>query len=208
MIGIGFLLIAALSPVFSEEYDRKMDALILTSRHGKRRCVIAKVTASYLFALLVTGATLLFLTLAFLKSYGLSGGEASIQLSGRYYMREVPYFLTSLGAAGLSLVLWIAGTLILTGVILILSSLCRTAFFTLIASLAFYMVPMLLNGLVPKELLSLTPFWTFMLEKPLEIPKTLPGFLSYVWIIAAFSLLTTALSLHCTRKFFSTHQPT
>ena len=126
MVFIGVLLVIALSPVFSEEYGRGTDALILTSRHGKRGCAWAKVIASYLFTLLMAGGWLLLQSLMYWRDFGLDGGGASVQLNNHFMFSGVPYFLTNLGAAGYCLVLWLAGSLILTAFVLLISALCRS----------------------------------------------------------------------------------
>ena len=121
MTGFGFVLIIALAPVFSEEYSRKTDALLLTSRHGKRLCGWSKILASYLFTLLTAGVFLLTMIGAFLAGFGLTGGESSIQLNDSFLLEDVPYFMSCMDAAFDCLVLWLAGALILTALTLVLS---------------------------------------------------------------------------------------
>ena len=55
MVTLGFVLITALSPVFSEEYSRRTDALILTARYGKSRCSRAKQIRNVVVVWLLTG---------------------------------------------------------------------------------------------------------------------------------------------------------
>ena len=139
MIFIGCLLVIALAPVFSEEYTRGMDALILTSRHGKRKCAWAKIIASYLFTFLSVGVWL-------------DGSGASVQINNHFLFFDVPYFLTNMGAAGYCLILWIGGSLILTALVLLLSALCRSSFAAVIAALACYVLPSTLGQMgVPAE---------------------------------------------------------
>ncbi len=207
MTGFGFVLIIALAPVFSEEYSRKTDALLLTSRHGKRLCGWSKILAAYLFTLLTAGVFLLIMIGAFLAGFGLTGGESSIQLNDSFLLEDVPYFMSCMDAALDCLVLWLAGALILTALTLVLSALCRTSFLTLIAALAVYMLPMLgVSVGIPDEILSVTPFWCFLSERTLEIPKFFGGQLSWIWIPAAFSVLLAPLALHLGRKIFARHQ--
>ncbi len=210
MVFIGVLLVIALSPVFSEEYGRGTDALILTSRHGKRGCAWAKVIASYLFTLLMAGGWLLLQSLMYWRDFGLDGGGASVQLNNHFMFSGVPYFLTNLGAAGYCLVLWLAGSLILTAFVLLISALCRSSFVALVVSLAVYVIPSMFGQLgVPPKLLSLNPTWDFLAETPLMIPKlSLFGGtqVSYVWVVAAFGLAMTAVSVVLGRRIFARHQ--
>lgn len=210
MIFIGFLLVIALSPVFSEEYTRGTDALILTSRYGKNKCVRAKIIASYLFTMLITGVWLLFQSFVYWRDFGLDGGEASVQLNHHWIFGGVPYFLTNMGAAGYCLVLWIGGSLILTAVVLLLSASCRSSFVTVIAALAVYVIPSMFGQIgVWPQILSLNPVWDFLAETPLMIPKlSLAGGaqVSYVWVVAAFALAMTAASFLFGRRIFAEHQ--
>ena len=59
LLVMGYFLIVALSPVFSDEYMRGTDALILTSKMGKKQCAISKVTASLIFTAVVAGVVIL-----------------------------------------------------------------------------------------------------------------------------------------------------
>ncbi|MCI8597088.1 MAG: hypothetical protein HFJ10_01400 [Lachnospiraceae bacterium] len=212
MVFMGFLLVIALSPVFSEEYTRGTDALILTARYGKRQCVWAKIIASYLFTIFVTGGYLLLMTIGYFMEFGLVGGEASVQLNNHFLFQDVPYFLSYIQAAGYCLVLWIGGSLILTAIVLLLSSLCKSSFITIIAALACYMGPNFLGQLrVPAELLSLNPIWCFFAEKTLAIPKMFAGNgagMSYVWVVAAFAVLAVGISFGMGRRIFARHQVT
>lgn len=51
---MGFLIIVAVSPVFSEEYGCGMDALLLTGKYGKTKCITAKIMASFTFSVVLT----------------------------------------------------------------------------------------------------------------------------------------------------------
>ena len=210
MIGIGCLLVIALSPVFSEEYARGTDALILTSRHGKGRCAWAKIIASYLFTLLIVVGWLLFQSFVYWQDFGLDGSGASVQLNNHFMFFGVPYFLTNAGAAGYCLVLWVGGSLILTALVLLLSAVCRSSFVTVIVALACYVIPSTFGQLgVPPKLLSLHPIWDFLAEEPLKIPRlSLPGGaqVSYVWVVAAFGLGMVVVSFVYGRKIFARHQ--
>lgn len=210
MVFVGFLLVIALSPVFSEEYTRGTDALILTSRHGKGKCALAKILASYLFTLLATGILLISAGIYWLWGFGMEGAGASVQMNTHFTFTGVPYFLTNLETAVYCIVLWLGGSLILTGMILILSALCRSSFITLIAALTCYTVPAMFGqiGVLP-QILSLNPIWDFLAEVPVMIPKFSLGGgeeISYVWVVAVFAIIVTGLAFVCGRRIFARHQ--
>ena len=108
------------------------------------------------------------------------------------------------------LLLWLSGSLILTGMILLLSALCRSSFITLIAALACYMIPSMFGQMgIPPQILSLNPIWDFLAEQPLMIPRLSLGGgagLSYVWVVAGYALLVTGLAVVFGRKIFARHQ--
>lgn len=210
MVFLGFVLVIALSPVFSEEYTRGTDALILTARHGKGRCAWAKIIASYLFTLLSAGILLLLLGLYWFLNFGLDGAGASVQLNRHFIFTGVPYFLTNLETSVYCVFLWTGGSLILTGMVLILSTLCRSSFITLIAALACYTIPSMFGQMgVPPQILSLNPIWDFLAEQPIMIPRLSMGGgadISYVWVVVASALLVTGAAFVFGRRIFARHQ--
>lgn len=207
MAGAGILFVIVLSPVFSEEYARGTDALLLSSRNGKRKCGWAKIAASYLFVLLVTVLMLGILAAGSLLFYGTAGAESSVQVNGSFMLNDVPYFLTCMQAVKDAFVLWSAGALLLAAWTLFLSALCRSPFVAVLLALGGYFGVMFGRSLgVPAEILSLTPFWCFMTEPVLEIPGIFQGRLSYVWVPAALALLLVPAVFFAGRRLFARHQ--
>ncbi|NEZ44964.1 ABC transporter permease [Paenibacillus alvei] len=49
---MGAMLLIGLSPIYSEEYARRMDSLLLSSRHGRSKLIHAKCLAAILYTLL------------------------------------------------------------------------------------------------------------------------------------------------------------
>ena len=96
-VGLGFLFSAAmillgLSPIFSEEYATGADALLLSSRRGKRQSARAKIAAGVLYCI----ATDLFFTLVNMAGNfivrGFYGGDAPLQTIQNYVLS--PYSFT------------------------------------------------------------------------------------------------------------------
>ena len=207
MMTLGFVLIIALSPVFSDEYAKRTDALILTARYGKNRCGWAKILAAFLFALLAAAACVLVMLLLFLEGFGFTGGESSIQINHWDLLKGVPYFMSCLEAAGSCILLWLAGTLLLTAGTLILSALLRTPFLTLTAALVLYVLPALGSLVhIPREVLALTPFWCFLSEWTLTFPKLLDGKLSYIWLPALLAAVLIPFVFWAGQRIFARHQ--
>lgn len=80
----------ALAAVFSDEYNKGMDKLIMSTRYGKVRTYFAKISAGAVFAF--AGALLMLLSGAVptLLIYGAEGMDAAIQL----YMEVSPFPMT------------------------------------------------------------------------------------------------------------------
>lgn len=160
---IGFILIIAISPIFSDEYTLGMDALILTSRYGKNKVITAKLTASFLFTLLVTGGTILIQTIGFLTLYGTSGFQGSVQMNPLKLMSDVPYLMTFSQAMIQMTLVWLFTALFTTLTCTLLSAVCRTSFLSLIGGLVVYILPLvaspfLSKAKVPVEIWCIFPF--------------------------------------------------
>lgn len=136
---VSAIIVICLSPVFSEEYSQKTDAIILTTKHGKNKVIIAKLMSSLLFTLSVF---LLFAVLNFTlyaKVYGLDGFNANIQLHGWYY--QSPYDMTFLDLYLYSLGLSFTGLLFIAAITLFISSKVKSPFITVILSASILYIP-------------------------------------------------------------------
>lgn len=158
MIG-GIITIIVISPVFSEEYSSGMDALILTSRFGKTRCVKAKLIASFLFSLIYTGVILVLAFLTFYLGKGFSGWDADIQLSEMMLYSRIQIPVKCWQAAAALAVLAVLSAMTLTSLVLISSLLSKTPYVSIIVAALIYVVPMLINpsGQTLKKLVLLAP---------------------------------------------------
>jgi ABC-type transport system involved in multi-copper enzyme maturation permease subunit len=73
-------LIICLAPVFAYEYAEKTDQLILSSKYGKNKEILAKLITGISFGIIVTVAILLVQIIPTLIFYGFDGWNAPIQL--------------------------------------------------------------------------------------------------------------------------------
>lgn len=112
-----------ISPIFSDEYSKKTDSLILTSKNGKKSFLYAKLFTGVSFSFLLT---LLFLFLAYLSCmllYGFDGTNAQIQL----LIPAITYDFTMFDATILVMVVSLLGAFLHTAICLFLSSCTRSA---------------------------------------------------------------------------------
>lgn len=136
---ISAIIVICLSPVFSEEYSQRTDAIILTTKYGKNKVIVAKLLSSLIFTLAVY---FLFVTLHFILHamiYGLDGYKASIQLHGWYY--QSPYNMDFLELTIYSFGLSLIGLLFIAVITLFISSKMKSPFITVILSAAILYIP-------------------------------------------------------------------
>jgi hypothetical protein len=90
-IVLGALILLTLAPVFAEEHAVKMDSLILSSRHGRKKIVTAKIAAS-LFAVF-SYAVIMFIINVAVNSvlFSLDGSQVALQELFKY--RHSPFNL-------------------------------------------------------------------------------------------------------------------
>lgn len=81
MFALNLFVIIAVSPLFCEEHTFQMNALLFTSKYGRKKCFMAKITAAYLMGLAVSLGMILLHVLATLAFFGKEGLSCSIQLS-------------------------------------------------------------------------------------------------------------------------------
>lgn len=82
---IGILIILGVSPVFSEEYNSKMDNIILSSRHGKGKLILSKITAVLIYCIFVVLIFSLFELVTYGILYGFKGYNVPLKNLQRLY---------------------------------------------------------------------------------------------------------------------------
>ncbi len=113
------LLIAfAVSPIFSEEYQRKTDNLILTSKHGKGLQITAKIFTAVSFSLIIMSVVFFSVLFTCLAVYGIEGYAASIQ----NYLALITYNFTMAEMLLLLFVTTTFGVLMMVSIVLFLSA--------------------------------------------------------------------------------------
>lgn len=208
LLVMGYFLIIALSPVFSDEYMRGTDALILTSKMGKRQCAISKVTASLLFTVAVASVIILANWLLTVLFFGTDGWNASIQLemsAGDY--SAVPYAMTMGQAIVYAVLLWMTAMIGLTGIVVICSSFAKSSFMALIAALLIYTVPLTLSSLSfewLQRILAFMPIIMSTVGSVLQFPLMKLGglVLHFSWLPMLAMIVVFGLSFVVTKKAF------
>lgn len=139
--GMAILFIVGLSPVFSEEYTLRTADILLTTQRGKKGLIWIKMAAALSFTWIIFTMVTFYVWAIYLKVFGTQGLDASPILIGAgsasfgYHTETIRgFFLLSFG-------LGIAGFLLMTGMVLAASALCKNAFLTVVLSLAVFLFP-------------------------------------------------------------------
>lgn len=155
--GMAILFIVGLSPVFSEEYTLRTADILLTTQRGKKGLIWIKMAAAFSFILIIFTAVTFYVWAIYIKVFGTQGLDASPILIGAgsaqfgYHTETIKgFFLLSFG-------LGIVGFLLLAGMVLAASALCKNAFMTVVVSLAVFLFPVVwIKALGPMWILGIT----------------------------------------------------
>lgn len=136
----------SVSPVFAEERQCGMSALLFTSEEGRDRDVTAKIAAAFTLTAVVYAAVVLSVFLSVGAVYGLEGGNCMTgmvtdSLNPFYPVTMKPvlsFVFLSMGADGLAL-------MALCAVVLCVSAHYETSFHTVAVSGIVWMLPLLIR---------------------------------------------------------------
>lgn len=140
LIILVFCLGLGLSGVFSEEYAQGMDSLILSSKHGKKTIINAKIIAACIYSLSVflifefTEITSYILTYKSLEGF-------NTPMNQLQFYRATPYNLTLFQLYLLEAFMLLAGILAFGLLILLCSSKINNALKTFFVSAALFFIP-------------------------------------------------------------------
>lgn len=209
------VLVIAISTVFSSEYSTKMDALILTTKYGKNKQIIAKLLTSIIFTtILVVGLFFLY-CVAFGVHYGLVGWNADIQTNLGLSLLgvEIPMNNLQLNFFGLMIV-WLAGVFTST-ITAMISAITKNPFSSLIVALAVFIVPWLLRQILPentlRDILLIFPANAVNVQEVLILPVNAQSIYFNQPLAPALSIIITTIivllaSSIIAYRSFSKHQ--
>ncbi|MBA9088300.1 ABC-type transport system involved in multi-copper enzyme maturation permease subunit [Fontibacillus solani] len=134
---IAFVISISIAPVFAGEYQSGADSIILSTRYGRSKVIIAKLKASFIVSLGLLLLGVATYTLLLLGIFGFDGGSASVQMLK--FIAPVPYsvFQTYLWAVMMGSL----ACLFVGAVTLWMSSMMKSPFTVIIASGIFLIGP-------------------------------------------------------------------
>lgn len=208
----GCVLVIILSPVFSEEYTKGTDALILTGSQGQKKCPGAKIIASYAISL---GGSVIFICIFFLSLlayHGPEGFEASVQLGELGFFTDTPYVLTWGEAFGFACLLWLGATIVLTAMALLISALAKNSFSALVIVFVLFVVPLFIRWTdfpaVLRLIGSLLPINQMQLQGLFSFDRLAlgSGEVNLMWLVVPISVIALSISALLSKKSFANHQ--
>lgn len=160
MFLLNLVVLLVISPVFSEEHTRQMNALLFTSKLGKRKCFRAKAAAAYSIGIFLALTIILLQVLVTFLFFGGDGLAGSIQISGDYlFYGDFPYAKTVGSAILDAALLYTADVLFAVSLTALGSVLASNVLSGMVISLALWMAPMALKFLdaVPMQVKMIAP---------------------------------------------------
>lgn len=157
-----------IAPVFAGEYQSGADSVILSTRYGKSKLIKAKISAAFLFALLVFLINVLVAVGIQLYAFGFEGWDLPLQILNV----TIPYNLSLLEAAMVCILILLLVSMGMAAVTLLLSAKLKTAFAVLVVDVLVILLPVFLglsgtNGIL-NHILMLFPYMAVQPVFPAE----------------------------------------
>ena len=156
---IMMIVCVGIAPVFAGEYQSKCDSLLLCMKHGKHRLILAKLTASTVYASVLYWGIVSLYSAVLLIFVGTDGWDLPVQLL--YSGMPSSYALTTSQAYLLALLTGYVMTLGLGGLVLLLSALFKNPYVVIVTAFLYLCVPLFLStnsgGYLWVHLLALLP---------------------------------------------------
>lgn len=130
-----------IAPMFSGEYQSGADNIILSSRYGKSKLVVAKILSSFIFAFIVYTINIFVGLGIVLFSFGIDGWSLPIQIINS----TTTYALTFLQATSICILTIYLVMFAMVSITLLLSAKLKTAFSVLIIMICIIMMPLFFN---------------------------------------------------------------
>lgn len=118
-----FVISFCISPIFNEEYSKKTDSLILTSKNGKKSFIYAKIFTSISVSFILTLLFIFSTYFTCMAIYGFDGTNAQIQL----LIPAITYPFTMLDATILVTITSLFGAFLHTTICMLISSFTKSS---------------------------------------------------------------------------------
>ena len=207
---VGAVILIALAPLFSNEYTRKTDALLLSSQDGKKDLAYNKIKAGLIVAFVVWGIMTIINLLIIFSIYGLTGWEAYWQ----NWLSDVAPFHWSQGQATVvSVITSLLGSLFFAQIVMLVSSVSKNQFVSLFVGAVLLLFPMIDFAFTNSDTVNMV--YNFLPTRIMMGIKIWQGYgLFYVagftfpcqYAVVAFAVIVSVAVCPLTKYFFTRHQ--
>ncbi|ABR48167.1 hypothetical protein Amet_2004 [Alkaliphilus metalliredigens QYMF] len=159
---VGVLLIVILSPMFSQEYARKTDSLILSGKYGKNKVIKAKIITAFLLSILSWVMMQLINIVMIFTLFGAEGARSFLQ---NWAQNPNPYPFTYMTSYFVITAMSFLGLIFLTSTILFISSRSKGSVTSLVTAGVVVLFPITLSVIFTGEII--TKIFMFMPTKVL-----------------------------------------
>ena len=190
-------------------YQNALDNIILTSKYGKTKCATAKVLASLLSAVFITTLVVIFNLLIAVAIYGTEGLDCSILFAPIDFLEGyIPFNITCGTVLKYQILLAFMSAISVTGIVLILSAVCKSQMIAFVISAAIHVIPIMLpisETSALYRIIVLMPLFYSQYISIMSVEQMHNGMLYAVWSIPVAIALVVIGSI-ISHKAFSKHQ--
>lgn len=207
---IGVVILIALAPIFSSEYSKRTDALLLTSKNGKKKVVRAKLRAGLLAALGIWAIVTLLNIVVIFSLYGITGWEAFWQ---NWIIDVAPFPWVQGEITVVAIATSLIGALFFALILMLVSSFSKNQFISIIVGAIILLFPMLDFAFTSNAFVNM--LYNFLPSRLMMGVRIWQGFdlfyfagivIPYQYVAIVTSILVSALLIPVTTHFFIRHQ--
>lgn len=206
---IALVVCITLAPIFSSEYQTGADAILLSTKYGRSKLIVAKIVSSFLLTTVIYVLGMFILTFVTFLIYGSGGEDCSLQVLNFLAPANVDLLQTYLYVlfAGYFMCLF------MQGITLLLSAKMSSPFSVIICTMVFFFVPSFLSysrsSRTYNNILNLLPAKMAAAYTALTKYEVFHIFglkISYPVMLILVALLVSVITLPFAYKAFHKHQ--
>ncbi|GMQ60289.1 hypothetical protein AN1V17_46890 [Vallitalea sediminicola] len=143
MLYVCILIILGISTAVTSEYSTYMDSIIKSSRKGKKQFITAKIYAALIYTIIVSLIFTIFNSIPYLMALDTYGYDIPIQ--NIYDFMLSPYSLTIGQYLVVQFLVHLAGAIIFSLIVLLVSTLCRSMLTSIFLSSSIWALPLVIE---------------------------------------------------------------
>ncbi|WP_113673003.1 hypothetical protein [Vallitalea guaymasensis] len=143
MLYVCILIILGISTAITSEYSTYMDSIIKSSKKGKKQFITAKIYASIIYTVIISLIFAAFNSIPYLMSLDNYGYNVPIQ--NIYDFIHSPYLLTIGQYLIVQFLVHLAGAIIFSLIVLLVSAICRSMLTSIFLSSSIWALPLVIE---------------------------------------------------------------